>query len=82
LLPSSWFGNNMTRTVWIAERTTNPHVWSSSNTTILAIFSDELRAKEFYAQFPQYHYVMGLAEPRTIIQITPVELDKVLVDFG
>ena len=56
---------------------TNPHIWSTGSTRTVVTFENKDDADNFYLRHPQYHYKLGVAEPKTIIEIREITLGEV-----
>jgi hypothetical protein len=63
--------------VWAVWRRSNPHIPSSGEKTLIVLYDNRDDALNFVAIHPQYHYEMGVASPRQILEIQEIQLGEV-----
>lgn len=69
--------NEELRSVWAVKYCVNPHRPSSNPGGIVVIYTNREDAENFVAIHPQYHYKMGVNEPRTILEIKELPVGQV-----
>lgn len=63
--------------VWAVEHSVNPHRPSHGSSGIVVIYANKKDAENFIALHPQYHYKLGLPDPRTILELKELPIGQV-----